>query len=152
MARPSLLPTTDDRHTPGRRRLRLPSRLPVLHLTRTDRPARAITNWIKLEALRQLLALLEGDLWLRSASHANAMAARLAAAVGEVPGVRITQPVQANAVFAVLDRDVANRLRERFRFYDWDPATGEVRWMCAFDTTETDVDAFVAALAEELAR
>ena len=97
----------------------------------------------------QLIALLEGDLWLRSASHANAMAARLAAAVGEVPGVRITQPVQANAVFAVLDRDVANRLRERFRFYDWDPATGEVRWMCAFDTTETDVDAFVAALIEE---
>jgi len=26
----------------------------------------------------------------------------------------------------------------------------EVRWMCAFDTTEEDVDAFAAALAEEL--
>jgi threonine aldolase len=80
------------------------------------------------------------------------MAARLAEALAGVPGVRITQPVQANAVFAILDKDVANRLRERFRFYDWDPATGEVRWMCAFDTTEDDVDAFAAALAEELAR
>ena len=98
----------------------------------------------------QLIALLEGDLWLRSARHANAMASRLAAAVGDLPGVRITQRVQANAVFAVLDRDVANRLRERFRFYDWDPATGEVRWMCAFDTTEDDVDAFAAELVEEL--
>ena len=42
--------------------------------------------------------------------------------------------------------DVANALRERFRFYDWDPATGEVRWMCSWDTTEADVDAFLAEL------
>lgn len=94
----------------------------------------------------QLIALLEGDLWLRSAQHANAMAARLAEAVGALDGVRITQPTQANAVFAVLDPAVANQLREVFRFYDWNPATGEVRWMCAFDTTEADVDAFVAEL------
>ena len=60
--------------------------------------------------------------------------------------------MQSNAVFAVLDREVADRLRRRFRFYDWSPATGEVRWMCAFDTTEAQVDAFVAALAEETSR
>ena len=58
----------------------------------------------------------------------------------------IQRPVQANAVFAVLDRGVADALRERFRFYDWDPATGEVRWMCSWDTTEADVDAFLAEL------
>lgn len=94
----------------------------------------------------QILALYEGDLWLRSASHANAMARRLAAGVSDVDGVTITQPVQSNAVFAVLDRGIANALRERFRFYDWNPATGEVRWMCAWDTTESDVDAFLAEL------
>ena len=99
----------------------------------------------------QLIALLEGDLWLTSAAHANAMAQRLAAGVGGLAGVRITQPVQANAVFAVLDRAVANALREQFRFYDWNVATGEVRWMCAFDTTEADVDSFVAALTTLLA-
>jgi len=99
----------------------------------------------------QLIALLEGDLWLRSARHANAMAARLLRAVEGFPGVAVTQPVQANAVFAVLDPAVAERLRERFRFYDWNPATGEVRWMCAFDTTARDVDTFAAALGEELA-
>lgn len=103
-------------------------------------------------ASAQLIALLEGDLWLRSAGHANAMATRLANAVAAVDGVRVTQPVQSNAVFAVLDRQVADRLRARFRFYDWNPATGEVRWMCAFDTTEAHVDAFVAALAEEASR
>ncbi|TQM55157.1 threonine aldolase family protein [Humibacillus xanthopallidus] len=94
----------------------------------------------------QLLALYGTDLWLRSAGHANAMAARLAAGVGGLDGVRITQAVQANAVFAVLDRGVADALRESFRFYDWNPATGEVRWMCSWDTTEADVDAFVAEL------
>ena len=98
----------------------------------------------------QLLALLEDDLWLRSARQANAMAVRLAEAVGGLPGVTITQPVQANGVFAVLDRGVAEQLRQDFRFYDWNPATGEVRWMCAFDTTEADVDAFAARLKELL--
>ena len=99
----------------------------------------------------QLLALLDGDLWLRSAAHANAMAARLAGAVSGLDGVELTQPVQANAVFAALDTGVSTRLRERFRFYDWNLATSEVRWMCAWDTTEADVDAFAAALEEELA-
>ncbi len=99
----------------------------------------------------QLVALLEGDLWLRSARHANAMAARLAEGVRGLDGVRITQPVQANAVFAIVDPTVADQLRQTFRFYDWNPATGEVRWMCAFDTTEADVDAFVAELKRLLA-
>ena len=62
----------------------------------------------------------------------------------------ISQKTQSNAVFAVLPPGVADKLRERFRFYDWNPATGEVRWMCAFDTTEGDVDAFAAAVREEL--
>jgi len=99
----------------------------------------------------QLIALLEGDLWLRSARHANAMAARLAEGVRGLDGVRITQPVQANAVFAIVDPTVADQLRQTFRFYDWNAATGEVRWMCAFDTTEADVDAFVAELKRLLA-
>ncbi|MGX6446881.1 threonine aldolase family protein [Patulibacter sp. S7RM1-6] len=95
----------------------------------------------------QMIALLEGDLWRRSAAHANAMATRLAAAVRDVPGVTLTQRVEANAVFALLPPGVADELRREFRFYTWDEATGEVRWMCAFDTTEDEVDAFAAAVA-----
>ncbi|MEU8268375.1 low specificity L-threonine aldolase [Sphaerisporangium sp. NPDC049002] len=100
----------------------------------------------------QFEALLGGDLWLRNATNANAMAARLAAAVRDIPGVTLTRAVEANAVFAVLPRDVAERVRKRFRFYTWNEATGEVRWMTAFDTTEADVDAFAAAIAEEMAQ
>jgi threonine aldolase len=55
-------------------------------------------------------------------------------------------------VFAIVDPAVADRLRQKFRFYDWNPATGEVRWMCAFDTTAADVDTFASALADELQR
>ncbi|GIG30552.1 threonine aldolase family protein [Cellulomonas marina] len=100
----------------------------------------------------QLLALYDGDLWRRSAAHANAMAARLRAGIEDVPGVRVTRATDANAVFAVLPPGVADRLRERTRFYDWNAATGEVRLMCAFDTRPEDVDAFVAQLAQEAAR
>ena len=104
----------------------------------------------------QLIALLEGDLWLRNADHANAMAARLRGALeegladGSVTGLSFSQPTQANAIFAVLPAGVADKVREFYRFYDWNPATGEVRWMCGFDTTPDDVDDFVAALTKEL--
>jgi threonine aldolase len=99
----------------------------------------------------QLLALLDNDLWLRNATHANAMATRLAAGVSSISGVSITQPVQANAVFAVLPAAVTERLQEDFHFYVWNHQTGEVRWMCAWDTTESDIDTFVAAISNEMA-
>ncbi|QTT72675.1 low specificity L-threonine aldolase [Streptomyces mobaraensis NBRC 13819 = DSM 40847] len=100
----------------------------------------------------QFEALLAGDLWLRSASHANAMAARLAEGVRAVDGVEVLHPVESNAVFARLPREVSERLQKRYRFYFWDEAAGDVRWMCSFDTTEDDVDAFTALVKEEMAR
>jgi threonine aldolase len=100
----------------------------------------------------QLEALLAKDLWLRNARHSNAMAQRLADGVRTVDGVEILYPVQANAIFARLPHDVTERLQKRFRFYFWDEAVGDVRWMCAFDTTEEDVDSFVQAVKEEMAR
>jgi threonine aldolase len=106
----------------------------------------------------QLLSLFDDDLGVRSAAHANAMAVRLRAALaaavadGEITGLRFTQPTQANAVFAALDNAMADRIRKRVRFYDWDREAGQVRWMTAWDTTEADVDAFVTVIREELAR
>lgn len=94
----------------------------------------------------QFTALLEGDLWLRSAAHANAMARRLADAVAGLPGVRVTQRVQANVVFAVLDPALTSRVQPHWPFYVWDDRTGEVRWMCSWDTSPAEVDAFATAL------
>jgi len=99
----------------------------------------------------QLEALLTDDLYRRAAAHANAMAARLGEGVAAIDGVRLTQKVQANGVFAILPPGAAAALQERFRFYTWDEHTGEVRWMCAWDTRAEEVDEFVAAIAEVVA-
>ena len=96
----------------------------------------------------QFVALLTDDLWLRSAAHANAMATRLGRGLSEVPGVALAHPVQANGVFAVLPSDVVATLQEQWPFYVWDEATGVVRLMCSFDTTEADVDGFLTRVVE----
>jgi len=71
---------------------------------------------------------------------------------GDIRGLSLSQQTDANAVFGVLPNDAADRIRERVRFYDWDRAAGLVRWMCSWDTTESDVDGLVTAIREELAR
>lgn len=100
----------------------------------------------------QLVALLEGGLWRENAAHANAMARRLAAALGEARGLEIVHPVQANAVFARLPRATIAALQQRWRFLVWDEPDGLVRWMCAWDTRPEDVDAFAAEVRATLAR
>jgi threonine aldolase len=94
----------------------------------------------------QFGALLQDDLWRASAAHANAMARRLAAGAAAVPGVEIVHPVQANAVFARLDPKHVAALQQDWFFHVWDERETVVRWMAAFDTTEADVDAFVASI------
>ena len=98
----------------------------------------------------QFEALLARDLWLRNARHANAMAQRLA---DGRRGIRRRGDPLPGAGQRGVRRAAARRerrLQKRFRFYFWDEAAGEVRWMCAFDTTEDDVDAFAADLADIL--
>jgi threonine aldolase len=99
----------------------------------------------------QFDALLGDDLWLRNATHANAMATRLARAVERIEGVEIAHPVEANAIFGRLERPAIERLLADWpyepAFYIWDERTGTVRWMCAWDTTPEDVDAFAAAVS-----
>ncbi len=82
----------------------------------------------------QFEALLSDGLWLELAGHANAMARRLADAVRDLPGVTITRAVEANAVFARIPAAATAALQQRWRFYVWDPPTGEVRWMCSWST------------------
>jgi threonine aldolase len=98
----------------------------------------------------QFEVLLADDLWRRNAEHGNAMARRLADAVAGVAGVEITQKVETNAIFAIVERAATERLQREHRFYVWNEATGEVRWMCAWDTTEADVDAFAQTIRDVL--
>jgi len=95
----------------------------------------------------QLTALLSDDLWLENASHANRMARLLESKVKDIPGVKIVQPVQANAVFASLPRQAIGKLLEKYFFYTWDEDRNEVRWMCSWNTTEKEIENFAAAIA-----
>jgi threonine aldolase len=94
----------------------------------------------------QFSALLSGDLWLRNAQNANRLAALLADQVSKIPWIKLTRQPQANAVFAILPRQVIPRLQERYFFYVWEEQIDEVRWMTSFDTTEQDVTDFVSTL------
>ena len=102
----------------------------------------------------QFEALMSDGLWLESARHANAMAARLAAAIEPIEGVEAVHPVEANVVFARLEPAVIERLLAALPgdhpFYVWDEAEGIVRWMCAWDTSAADVDEFAAAVRQTL--
>ena len=97
----------------------------------------------------QLLALFEDDLWLRSASHANSMALKLYEGVKDV--VKVEKP-QANALFPYLDPAVTEELQKSFRFYVWDHLTGQVRWMCSWDTTEQDVEEFISLVKAKVSK
>lgn len=97
----------------------------------------------------QLLALYEGDLFLRNAGNANAMAKRLYEGIKDLAGIKVLAPA-ANALFPTLNPKVTEELQKSFRFYVWDHLTGQVRWMCSWDTTIEDVDTFVAAIKKAL--
>ncbi|MFC6150608.1 MULTISPECIES: threonine aldolase family protein [Mumia] len=115
----------------------------------------------------QLAALLdpEHDLWLHNATASNARAAQLRSGVdalaaelaadGRVhdsgaPLLHVERPTQANVVFPTLPRSVADAVRAEHRFYDWRPGVHpdlvESRWMCSWDTTADDVEAFLSSL------
>ena len=92
----------------------------------------------------QFEALLSGDLWRRSAAHANRMARLLGSELEKIPGIKLTQPVDANGVFVVVPQQFIPLLQKKYFFYTWNEAISEVRLMCSFDTTEEDIQDFIA--------
>ena len=91
----------------------------------------------------QFLGFFKNDLWLDLASHSNALAKQLESMLNTLPGVTITQPVEANGVFVIFPNGVADKLAEEFPFYVWNEHTGEVRLMCSWDSTAEDIERFV---------
>lgn len=96
----------------------------------------------------QFDALLTDDLWLRSATHANRMAALLGEELAQIPGITLTQKVEANEVFAIFPREHVARLQEELWFQVWNEATTEVRLVASFDTTTDDITTFVQKVRE----
>lgn len=99
----------------------------------------------------QFDALLTGDLWRKSALHANRMAKLLEKQVRDIPQVEVVYPVEANGVFAKIPRHAIAKLQKRYFFYVWEEEKSVVRWMCSFDTTEDDVKDFAKFVARVVA-
>lgn len=91
----------------------------------------------------QFIALLEGDLWLRSARHANQMAAILAERICKFSEVSLAFPRQSNGVFAKMPPAWIKPLQEHTPFHVWTDDGPVVRLMTSFDTEEADIDAFI---------
>lgn len=98
----------------------------------------------------QFSAVLKDNLWLRTAGHANRMAQQLASEAAKIPGIRITQEVQGNEIFAIIPREKIKILQQECFFYVWDEDASEIRWVCSFDTTESDVIEFINLLRKEI--
>ncbi len=105
----------------------------------------------------QFEAYFADNLWLRTAKHANAMAARLAGVFRESGSARLAWEPQANEVFAIMKRQTMERMfAAGAAFYDWRPPygfTGSIdddevmcRLVTSFATTEKDVDALAALI------
>ncbi|MDA0246903.1 MAG: beta-eliminating lyase-related protein [Actinobacteria bacterium] len=87
---------------------------------------------------------------MENAQIANSMAAKLYEGVLEIaskhPEVSVPNRAEANAVFPILPGNVTKKIQEDFRFYIWDQVTGQVRWMCSWDTTVEDVEGLLTSL------
>ena len=94
----------------------------------------------------QFEEILSNDLWIKNAQHSNKMAKTLADELKNIPEIKITQKVEANGVFAIVPKQYVPNLQKEYFFYVWNEQTSEVRWMCSFDTTEEDINNFVALI------
>jgi threonine aldolase len=129
-----------------------------------DRPLREMARTLGVDALSfggmqamqlaskmrfvaaQFDALLTDDLWMRNATQANRMAARLGKELAGIPGVRLTQKVEANEVFAILPREHVAHLQEKCAFQVWVEETTEARFVASFDTTDDDITSFMQSV------
>ena len=93
----------------------------------------------------QFVEALTDNLWIETASHANAMALRLYNALSHLDSLQISSPA-VNSLYPILPVAVKDRLQAWNFFWDWDVSRSQVRWMTSWDTSPEDVDAFAAGV------
>jgi len=91
--------------------------------------------------------VLENGAWLRHAQHANQCAQKLASRLEKEAGLGAVHPVEANAAFIAMPDALYRGLRERgWVIYNF--IGGGVRLMCSWSTTDADINAFLADVAD----
>ena len=91
----------------------------------------------------QFTAFLTDELWLKCATHANRLAQKLHDALSAMPDVKFTQKMESNQLFFIMPKEKEEKLHEKYYFYYWNEAIGEMRLVTSWDTTEEDVDGLI---------
>ena len=94
----------------------------------------------------QFTAFLTDNLWLKCADHANRLAKKLHDALAAMPDVQFTQEMESNQLFFIMPKEKEEKLHEKYYFYYWNEAIGEMRLVTSWDTTEEDVDGLIEYL------
>ncbi|HQW11634.1 MAG TPA: beta-eliminating lyase-related protein [Saprospiraceae bacterium] len=94
----------------------------------------------------QFMGMMEHDVWRNYALHANDMAQKLRVGLHQFDEITITMPVEANAVFAIMPTDWIKPLQNIIPFYIWNEKRNEVRLMCSWDTTASDINLLVEGI------
>jgi threonine aldolase len=94
----------------------------------------------------QFMGLLQNNIWKSNATHANEMAQYLAKRLEEFPEIRFSQKVEANGIWAIIPKPLAEKMQGAHFFYPWDESKNEYRLMCSWDTTKDEIDRFIGAI------
>lgn len=99
----------------------------------------------------QFNAILANDLWIELGTHANAMVQSIHTQATSIQGIDAGRAPAVNSVYPRLPAEAIKPLQDWSFFWDWDPLVNQVRWMTAWDTTQEDVDAFMAGVRNVVA-
>ena len=100
----------------------------------------------------QFMGYLADDVWMRNARQANAMAQRFSKGLADLPGLELAYPTQSNEVFVVMPAALIDRLSAKGLAINDEELDGKaVRFVAAWNTTETEVDALLAVLSDHCA-
>jgi len=91
----------------------------------------------------QFIGLLQNELWRKNAEQANRMAQYLAEKLSLFPEIQFSQKVESNGIWAIIPKELANKIQSAHFFYPWDESKNEYRLMCSWDTSIEEIDMFI---------
>lgn len=91
----------------------------------------------------QFIPYISEGIWLENARKANEAAQKLTNKLKEIKEVKITQEVESNAIFFIIDKEISDELRKKYFFYDWNSTINEMRLVCSWDTSDDDIFNFI---------
>lgn len=99
----------------------------------------------------QFVEAIESDLWIQTAETANSSAQALYKALSDVAPLNLVAPA-VNSLYPTLPEPYRSHLQEWSFFWDWDLSRDQVRWMTSWDTTQVDIERFVAGIRHVIDR